>query len=297
VLRHAERLSDEFLLQVIGERDAEKQLAIAGRPEVSPRLADAIVDTDNVIVIACLMRNDRARIAEPTLHKALDRYGAIGAIHEPIAARPGLSLAVVEKLIAYVSDEIRASLVERHHLSPVLVEEIVSRGREAATMLLLKPLADNAVDLELLVRHLDRNNRLTPSLLLRALCTGEIELFTVGMAVRSRIGVENARLLVWDDGSLGLRAIFDKARLPNALLPPFRVAIGVVKDLDYDGGDAGRKAYQTAVLAHVFEECGGIEDRMVDDLLLQLFDQKSEEVIDHAMELAGMPFHPICTNR
>jgi len=31
----------------------------------------------------------------------------------------------------------------------------------------------------------------------------------------------------------------------------------------------------------------------VDDLLLQLFDQKSDEVIDAAMVQAGMPFHPI----
>src|SRR3954470_9300582 len=48
VLRHASRLSDEFLLQVIAERDAEKQLAIAGRQEVSPRLAEAIVETANI---------------------------------------------------------------------------------------------------------------------------------------------------------------------------------------------------------------------------------------------------------
>jgi hypothetical protein len=160
-------------------------------------------------------------------------------------------------------------------------------------MLLLKPLASNLDDLEVVVRHLDRDGRLTPSLMLRAICAGDIELFTTGLAVRSKVAAESARLLVWDDGSLGLRAIFEKARFPIVLLPPFRVAIEVVKETGYDGGDAGRTDYQVVALARVFEECGAIEDRLVDDLLLQLFDQKSDEVIDAAMVQAGMPFHPI----
>jgi uncharacterized protein (DUF2336 family) len=293
VLRNVKRLNDDFLLQVIAERDAEKHLAIAGRWNVSPRLADAIVETANIKVIACLLGNGRARIADPTLHKALDRYGHLSIVNEPMAEREGLSLSVVEKLVAYVSEDIRSNLVERHHLSPVLVAELVKRGREAATMLLLKPLAGNLDDLELVVRHLDRVDRLTPSLMLRAVCAGDIELFTTGLAVRSKIATESARLLVWDDGRLGLRAVFEKARFPVALLPPFRVAIDVVKETGYDGGDAGRRDYQVRALARVFEECGAIGDRLLDDLLLQLFDQKSDEVIEAAMAQAGMPFHPI----
>ena len=160
-------------------------------------------------------------------------------------------------------------------------------------MLLLKPLAGNLDDLELVVRHLDRDDRLTPSLMLRAICAGDIELFTTGLAVRAKIATERARLLVWDDGSLGLRAVFEKARFSIALLPPFRVAIEVVKETGYAGGDNGRHDYQVMALARVFEECGAIEDRLLDDLLLQLFDQKSDEVIEAAMAQAGMPFHPI----
>lgn len=297
VLRNAPLLTDELLLQVIADRDAEKQMAIAGRPEVSPRVADAIVEADNVTVIVRLLRNDGARIGDAALHRTLDRYGMLGAVNEAMAARSGLSLAVIEKLIAYVSEEIRTRLVERHRLSPVLVAEIVGRGREAATMLLLKPLADSTADLETMVRRLDRDGRLSPSMMLRALCAGELDLFTIGLGVRAGVPIETARLLVWDDGPLGLRAIFEKAGFPPALLPPFRVAIEVVKRTEYGGRDAGREDYQVAVLARVFEECGAIEERLVDDLLLQLFDQKSDEVIERAMERAGMPFHPVLAPR
>ncbi|EWY39658.1 hypothetical protein N825_06120 [Skermanella stibiiresistens SB22] len=293
VLRNVARLTDDLLLQVIADHDAEKQLAIAGRQEVSPSVADAIVETDNVRVITRLLRNDGATIADATLHKALDRYGILAPVNEAAASRSNLSLEVIGKLIGYVSDEIKASLVERHRLSPVLVAEMVERGREAATILLMKPLADSSADLQLAARQLDRDGRLSPTMMLRALCAGETRLFTIGLGVRAGISAESARLLVWDDGPLGLRAVFEKAKFPMALLPPFRVAIEVVKELAYGGGDAGREDYQVAVLARVFEECGAIEDRMVDDLLLQLFDQKSDEVIERAMERAGMPFHPM----
>jgi uncharacterized protein (DUF2336 family) len=295
ILRHAARLDDDFLLDVIGERDAEKQLAIAGRQTVSPELSDALVDSGNVVAITCLVRNKGAQASEPSLHKAIDRFGAIRAVNEALAARAGLSMALVEKLIAYVSEEIRETLVRQHKLAPYLVRKIIERGRESATLLMLEPFVGDGVDLEPVARQLDLHGRLTPYLLFRALCAGDIDLFVAGMAVRSRIGIDNAHLLIWDDGPLGLRAIFDKARLPIGLLPPFRVALGVAKQTGYRGGEAGRPAFQADVIAQVFDACAVIEERQIDDLLLQLFDQKSGDVIEQAMIQAGLPFLPVRT--
>ena len=79
---------------------------------------------------------------------------------------------------------------------------------------------------------------------------------------------------------------------PVAIEAPFRVAIRVVKEMPYDGEDDRRDAFQSEVIAHVFEECTPTEEWIVDDLLLQLFDQKSEEVILRAMDQAGLPFVP-----
>ncbi|WP_207478306.1 DUF2336 domain-containing protein [Arenibaculum pallidiluteum] len=293
VLRHVEGLGDEFLLRVLAERDLGKQLAVAGRRSVSAKVSDALIGTDNVSVITCLLRNPGAEIAEPALHRALDRFGRLRSVSEAAALRPGLSLAVLERLVAYVSDGIRGALVRAHGLSRELVDRMVERGREAATMLVLRPVLRSNSDVDLVARWLQVNGRLTPTLLFRCLCAGDMDLFAAGLAERAGVSVENARLLVWDDGPLGLKAVLRHAGIPPVLVPPFRVAVAVAKEQGYGGGDHGREAYQAEVIARVFEECTPTDDWAVDDLLLQLFDQKSEGVIDCAMEQAGLPFAPV----
>lgn len=293
ILRHAEKLSEGLLLDILRERRPAKDLAIAGRPRITPAVSDALVRTGNVIVITQLLRNRGAVIPEPTLHDVLDRFGTVASVNEAVAARPDLSAAVVEKLILYVSEEIRARLIRTNRLNPQLIGKLVERAREAVTLLLLKPLTPAAVDVELLARHLLIRGRLSAPLLFRALCAGEFALFDAGIAVRANLPLENARQLAWDGGPHALKGLFAKAGLSFTLMKPFRVVIAVAKALEYRGGDAGRERFQTEAIATLFDACGNSDDREVDDLLLQLFDQTSAEVIERAMEQAGMPFSPL----
>ncbi|HYC03564.1 MAG TPA: DUF2336 domain-containing protein [Azospirillaceae bacterium] len=297
VLRYSERLADDFLLEVIGQRDAEKQVAIAGRDGVSPKVADAIVETANLKAIGTLLANETADIEPPTLEKVADRYGDVPFVAEPLAARPQLPVTVVERLINQVSEDIREMLTDRYRLSPGVMAELIVKGREAATVLLLQPTARRSTDVELLARHLQMNGRLTASLLFRALCAGDIGLFVAGVAVRAAIQPVNAQVLLFDAGEQGLRAVMDKARISALLLEPFQSAINVVREMRYTGDEERRRAFQTQVLARVFAECGHIEERAVDDLLMQIFDQKSDDMIDEAMEMAGMPFAPVWSGR
>jgi uncharacterized protein (DUF2336 family) len=276
ILRHASALSDDFLVGIVQQRDSKKQVAVAARDEVSAGVSDAIVDTGNVTAIERLVRNSGAVLSEPTFHKTLDRFGAIEAISESMAGRGDLPITVVEKLIHYVSEEIRDELAARHDLPVGVLGGLVAHGREAATLLLLKPLSGRFRDVELFVKHLHANNRLSPSLLFRALCSGDVEIFVAGIAVRCNLSVANARLLVFDEGQLGLRAAFERSKIPTSLLPPFRSALAVVRDTGYRGDDDHRASFQKKAVARVFNDCGGGEDTDVEELLLQLFDQKTD---------------------
>jgi uncharacterized protein (DUF2336 family) len=202
-------------------------------------------------------------------------------------------MAVVERLVGYVSEGIRGALMRTHNLSAELVNRMVQRGREAATMLMLRPIIRSEGDVDLVVRWLKANDRLTPTLLFRALCAGDLGLAVAGIAARADVPVENARLLAWDDGPLGLRALFKRSGFPAVLVEPFRVAVAVAKEMGFAGGDERREEYQSEVIARVFEECTPTDEWAVDDLLLQLFDQKSEGVIGRAMDQAGLPFVPL----
>ncbi len=309
VLRHAEVLDDGFLVQVIEQKDAAKQIAISQRRRISQVVSEALVDSANLKAIATLLRNEGADIAQPTLEKALERYGDLPTVNEAMAQRPvELPLPVVERLLHLVSEELQASIAQRHRISPVVLRQMVGRARESATLPLLKPVAGRARDLRLFVQHLLTSNRLSSSLMFRALCAGEVGFFQEAVAARCRISPEAARQLVMDGGTLGLRRIFEQGRLPMPLLPPFQSALAVIRQRGYDedaldglGGDGGgpeageaaRRELQIAVLARVFEDCADTEEPQVDELLMQLFEQTPAAAVDEAMERAGQPFAPV----
>ncbi|MCG5243826.1 DUF2336 domain-containing protein [Azospirillum doebereinerae] len=293
ILRDAASLTDDLLLDVLSSPDAGKHLAVARRSTVSARVSGAIVERGNVIAVTALLRNGGAEVPEPALHRALDRFGRVRMVSEAAAARPGLSLAVVERMIAFVSDSVRATLTRAHGLSPELVERLIQRGREAATMRLLRPVLRGADDVDSVIQWLHANGRLTAALLFRALCAGDLALFTAGMATRAAIPTGNAQALAWDDGELGMAALLKRAKIAGGLLPPFQVAVGVAKRMGYDGAEAGREDFQAEVIGELFTACTPTNDWRVDDLLLQLFEQKSDEVIDRALDQAGLPFVPV----
>ncbi len=293
VLRDAAGLSEELLLEVLSDPDAGKHLAVANRSTLSARVSGAIAERGPVVAVTALLRNGGAEISEGALHRALDRFGRVRMVSEAAATRPGLPLAVVERMVAFVSDAVRATLTRRHGLSPDLVEQLVEHGREAATMRLFRPVLRGTEDVDAAIEWLHANRRLTPALLFRALCAGDLGLFTAGLAARAGISAANARRLAWDDGALGLSALLRKAGIAAALLPPFQEAIAVAKRMGYAGGDGGRDDFQAEVIGAVFVACTPTDDWVVDDLLLQLFDQKSEAVIDRALDQAGLPFAPV----
>lgn len=295
LLRDCASLSDDLLLDVLADPDAGKHMAIAGRRTVSARVAGAIVETGNVAVVTTLLRNPGAEVTEPSLHRALDRFGRVRMVSEAAATRPGLPLAVVERLVAFVSDAVRTTLAHTHGLSRELVERLANRGREAATMRLLRPALRGSEDVEAVARWLHANGRFTAALLFRVLCAGDIALFAAGLGAKAGIASENARTLAWDDGALGLRAVLKRASVAAVLVPPFQIAIGVAKRMEYEGSDNRREDFQAEVMGELFATLTPTNDWAVDDLLLQLFDGASDEVIDRALDQAGLPFAPVRT--
>ena len=65
-----------------------------------------------------------------------------------------------------------------------------------------------------LARVLDVNGKLCDTILLRALCTGDVAFFEAGLARLAKVQVANTRILIHDEGRKGLKAIWGKAGLP-----------------------------------------------------------------------------------
>jgi uncharacterized protein (DUF2336 family) len=257
ILQFSRVLTDADLLDIVRGQDVGKQVAIARRSEVSSVVSDALVDTRNQEVVSNLVANEGADISEQSLQKVVDEFGAEASIQGPLVRRAKLPVTVVERLYTMVSDQLRDHLISHHQLSGTLATDIAVQSRERATISLSAELGTD--DVEGLVKHLKANNRLTPSIMLRSVCMGDMAFFEMGMAVLGKVPLVNAQKLIHDPGKLGFKALYTKAKLPDPLYPAFRCAIEVARENAYDGGELDRERYCRRMIERVltqYEELG-----------------------------------------
>ena len=93
-------------------------------------------------------------------------------------------------------------------------------------------------NLDKLIRQLNANGRLTPSLILGRLCMGDLAFFTTAMAHRAKVSHDSAQSLIFGRNSGGIFSLISAANIPRSMFGLIRAAIEVVKDLsDSDSHD------------------------------------------------------------
>lgn len=262
ILSVSQVLSDDDLLEVVRTGTDAKHTAIAQRPTVGARVADALIETGSEGAVAALVANEGAQLGETSLGRVIDRFGASEAVQTPLVRRSRLPVTVAERLVAVVSEKLQQYLVAHHELSPKIAADAILQSRERATVTLFSGESDEAA-LERLVAQLSANGRLTPSLIVRALCMGDIGFFEAALAHLAGVPLTNARLLIHDAGRLGLKSVYDRAKLPPALLPACRIAIDVLKETPYDGEEHDRERHRRRMIERILTQ---YEDLAADDL-------------------------------
>jgi uncharacterized protein (DUF2336 family) len=261
ILTESPVLTDADLIEIVQHGSAKKQEAIASRTEVSEPVADAVISNATETAVAALMGNATARIAADSLGKAVERFAHSDRVKSGMVHRANLPVTIAERLVVMVSERLQAYLVSHHELPPSLATDIVLQGRERATLHLSH--GSSPQDLERLVSQMRRHGRLTPFLVLRALCLGDMAFFETAMAAMAKVPVLNARILVHDAGPNGLTSLYEKSGMPPRLLPAVRVAVDVVRGTEFDGGERDRERYRSRVITRILTQ---FEDLPQDDL-------------------------------
>jgi uncharacterized protein (DUF2336 family) len=256
ILQFSDVLTDEDLIEIVRSQGASKQVAIAKRSTVSETVSTALVDTGDEDVVTNLVANEGAEITEQSLQKVVEDFGDNEAMQDAMVRRPRLPVTVAERLVTMVSEGLKGELVKRHELPASLATDLVLQSRERATINLSTESDED--ELEQLVRQMHERGRLTPSIILRALCMGDLRFFEASVAELARAPVVNARTLIHDSGDLGLRAVFDKAGLPASQFPAVRAASDVARETEYDGGENDRERYSRRMIERILTQYGDL---------------------------------------
>ncbi|RIK95552.1 MAG: hypothetical protein DCC73_04115 [Proteobacteria bacterium] len=255
ILEFSDVFSDEDLLNIIAKKDSEHQQAVARRQQISERVADALVDTENAKVVSTLVQNKGAEISTKTMKRVVDVFADDRSITEALAQRQNLPITVGERLVNLVSEKIRDHLQQRYKISQEMVTDLFLNAREKATIGLLQP-DTNLRDVLALIDQLHRNKRLTPTLILRSICMGDTTFFEAALARLADVPIANAYQLIHDQSGLGLKRLFEKCGLSPRMLEVCRGALNVAADMELNSGD-DRIRFRQLVIERVltrFEE-------------------------------------------
>jgi uncharacterized protein (DUF2336 family) len=247
VLNFSPVFSDEDLIEIAKRGGPVRQVAIAKRPALTESVAGALVEVGCEEAVRLVCANDNANLNAKSLQRAMERFEQSQEVLQAIVYRNTLPLAVTEKLIHLVTDNIRQHLIDHHALPPEVAVQIAVSGGERATLDLLDQ-AGKAEDIGAFVSHLKRSGRLSPSLLLRGLAQGHMAFFEWSISELAGVPHHRTWLMIHDAGPLGLKAIYERAGLPTRLFPAFRAGVDTFHSMTLDGGPRDRERFQERML-------------------------------------------------
>jgi uncharacterized protein (DUF2336 family) len=270
VLAESLVLTDEDLVALVRGGSARRQETIAARPGLGERVADALITYAEEPAVVVLMANNTAKIAPSSMDRAIDRFAGSDRVKEAMVMRKSLPATVSERLVNIVSRELQDHLVRTHALPPSVASDLVLRGRESAIIHL--SMGSSEEDLRSMVAQMHHSGRLTPTLMLRALCTGDIAFFEAAMAIKGGIPLENAQILIHEPSRRGLDALYRKAEMPAALFPAIQAAVDVVDYTGFDGGERDLERFRARVISRVLTVAESFDAADADYLVDKLGD-------------------------
>lgn len=125
-------LQDKDLLQLIAEHSQEHRLSISQRKSLSSEISEALVQTNDTVVIASLLRNDGAEISPELLTRLVEDSRNVGAYREPLVRRQDLTPDLAQRMYAWVGDALRQYIVSAYKLDPRDVEDAIASAMTEA---------------------------------------------------------------------------------------------------------------------------------------------------------------------
>lgn len=263
MLRYSGALGEEDLIAIAHATEATiRQVAMSERREVTPDLAEVLLTAGKPEVATALVLNQGARLNEAVLEKIVARHGLDETLMGAMAQRSGLPLAVAEKVVARVSEEVAAGLRKKYRLTPEALKEEAEKARETSTLALLRQ-THTVNEVERLIDQLALFERLTPSLVFTALCQGHVDFFEMSLAKLADIPIGNARTLIHDRGDLGFRAVYNKSGQPASMFAAINLLLAVVRELTEHNAPSCGEEFANRVMERLLQAA---ETNPVDNL-------------------------------
>ena len=223
ILESSPILQDEDLLRVLIEASLEHQIAVARRPHISGRVADAVIDKAEPAVLMALTTNRTAEISVEGVRRLVEHSRRIAALRGPLIRHPLLTEALAEQLYQWVGTALRQSIAARFNvdeaaLGAAIHDAVKGAMRPAGPELEPVDQGDRDEMERRLIDKLQAAGQLRAGLLIRAVREKRLSLFTHGLSalggfaacqVRAAMTAPTPEALYYACAAVGIdRAVF-----------------------------------------------------------------------------------------
>ena len=201
-------LKDPDLIRILVEATLEHQVEVARRPEIGPKVVDAILKAARPEVMTALAGNETAQVSQLHLYDLVQQAEQVATLHQPLSEHPGLNDELAGYLYAWVGDTLRKSLADKFDLDTRALDRAVTLSVNEAKagkspggrMQAITPTeTDEERSDRQLVAKLDMSGQLRPGFLVKALKDRRLSLFVAGMATLGRLETQDIRKAIDSD--------------------------------------------------------------------------------------------------
>ncbi len=253
VLEHSPLLIDADLVDIVATGNSELQCAVARRINLPISICAAIAEVGSAAAALELIENPYAELAPFSWDRIVERHGHLAAIREAMLALDNLPATTRLALVAKLSETLTRFVVARNWLSPARAERIADEAMARSTVnIASRSRGDEMRDL---VHHLREAGQLTVGLILRALLSGNLELFDQALVELSGLPQSRVAALVYDGVGAGLNALLARAGLPESTFPAFRAALAARNEIGFIGSVGGAVRLRRRMVERVLTVC------------------------------------------
>src|ERR1700758_3914529 len=198
ILEHSPLLIDADLVDIVATGNCEMQCAIARRINLPASVCAAIAEVGCAAAALELIENAYAELAAFSWDRIVERHGHLAAIRESMLELEDLPAATRMALVAKLSDTLAQFVVARNWLSADRAGRIAGEARDRSTVNIAA--RSRGKDMQGLVKHLRATGQLTAGLILRALLSGNLELFDHALSELSDLPQARVSALLHDRG-------------------------------------------------------------------------------------------------
>jgi len=253
VLEHSPLLIDADLVDIIATGNCVMQCAIARRINLPASVCAAIAEVGSAAAALELIENPNAELAPFSWDRIVERHGHLAAIRESMLVLEDLPAATRIALVAKLSDTLAQFVVARNWLSADRAGRIASEARDRSAVNIAA--RSRGEDMSGLVRHLRATGQLTAGLILRALLSGNLELFDHALAELSDLPPARVAALLHDRGGASLQALLTRAGFPPSTFAAFRVALEASHESGFVGTPGGAARLRRRMVERVLTHC------------------------------------------